>query len=128
MFDISFDDRTNELNGILQEISSNVKEIEAAAIVSIEGLPIAASMPPQYEDTIVAAMTAAMLSLGDKISSSLNRGTLAKVFVEGVEGYVISQAAGSNAVLTVSTQKDAKLGLIFLEMDQATKKIAELLG
>lgn len=128
MFDISFDDKTNELNQILQEISTNVKEIEAAAIVSIEGLPIAANMPPQYEDTIVAAMTAAMLSLGDKISSSLNRGTLAKIFVEGIEGHVISQAAGSNAVLTVSTTKGAALGLIFMEMDAASKKIADLLG
>lgn len=128
MFDFSFDDRSQDLERILKDIHANVKEIEASAVVSIEGLPIASSMPSDYDDTIVAAMTAAMLSLGEKISGSLNRGLLQKIFVEGVDGYVISQAAGSNAVLTISTNKDAKLGEIFYEMDQATKKVGEILG
>ncbi|RMG24013.1 MAG: hypothetical protein D6732_24165 [Methanobacteriota archaeon] len=128
MFDFSFDDKAKDLDEILREIDVNVKEIEAAAIVSIEGLPIAARMPPEYEDAIVAAMTAAMLSLGEKISNNLNRGVLQKIFVEGKDGHVISVAAGSNAVLTVSTNKDAKLGLIFHEMEIAAKKIAEILG
>ncbi len=128
MFDFSFDDKAKDLDEILREIDVNVKEIEAAAIVSIEGLPIASRMPPEYEDAIVAAMTAAMLSLGEKISNNLNRGLLQKIFVEGKDGHVISVSAGSNAVLTVSTSKDAKLGLIFHEMDIAAKKIAEILG
>ncbi len=128
MFDFTFDDKAKDLDEILKELDLNVKEIEAAAIVSIEGLPIAARMPPEYEDALVAPMTAAMLSLGEKISNNLHRGLLQKIFVEGVEGHVIFVAAGSNAVLTVSTTKDAKLGLIFLEMDEAAKKIAEVLG
>jgi len=128
MYDISFDDRTQELEQILRELKESVKEIDACAVVSIEGLPIAANMPDIYDDTIVAAMTSAMLTLGEKIATNLRRGSLNKVSVEGVDGQVISQAAGTNAVLTISASKEAKLGLIFMEMDKATQKIASLLG
>lgn len=127
MFDFSFDERTKDLTGILDEIDLNVREIEAAAIVSVEGLPIASKLPEQYEETVVSAMTAAMLSLGEKIAVSLNKGNLDKIMVEGNHGVVVSMAAGSNAVLTVSASKDAKLGLLFLEMQNAAKKIGELL-
>lgn len=127
MFDFSFDEKTQNLSSVLDEIDLNVREIEAAAIVSVEGLPIASKLPEQYEETIIAAMTAAMLSLGDKIASNLNKGVLEKIMVEGAHGVVVSMAAGPNAVLTVSAAKDAKLGLLFLEMQNAAKKIGEIL-
>lgn len=127
IFDFTFDERTKDMSAILDEIDLNVREIEAAAVVSVEGLPIASKLPDQYEDTIIAAMTAAMLSLGDKIASNLNKGTLEKIMVEGAHGVVVSMSAGPNAVLTVSASKDSKLGLLFLEMQNAAKKIAELL-
>lgn len=127
MFDFNFDERTKDLSLILDEIDSNVKELQAAAVVSVEGLPIASKLPDSYEDTIIAAMTAAMLSLGDKIATNLNKGTLEKIMIEGIHGYVVSMAAGPNAVLTVSAAKDAKLGLLFMEMANAAKKISEIL-
>ena len=73
------------MNEVLNELDQNVRELEASAVVSVEGLPIASKLPEQYEDTIVAAMTAAMLSLGDKIANNLNKGTLEKIMIEGVQ-------------------------------------------
>ncbi|MHA2403575.1 MAG: roadblock/LC7 domain-containing protein, partial [Candidatus Kariarchaeaceae archaeon] len=109
MFDFNFDERTKDLSAILNEMELNVREVQAAAVVSVEGLPIASKLPEGWDDTIVAAMTAAMLSLGDKIANNLNKGTLEKIMIEGVHGVVVSMAAGPNAVLTVSAAKDAKL-------------------
>ncbi len=127
MFDFNFDERTKDLSAILNEVELNVREVQAAAVVSVEGLPIASKLPEGWDDTIVAAMTAAMLSLGDKIANNLNKGTLEKIMIEGIHGVVVSMAAGPNAVLTVSAAKDAKLGLLFMEMSNASKKIAEIL-
>ncbi|MDH5402742.1 MAG: roadblock/LC7 domain-containing protein [Candidatus Heimdallarchaeota archaeon] len=115
------------MTGILDEIDVNVREVEAAAVVSVEGLPIASKLPDQYEDTIIAAMTAAMLNLGDRIASNLSKGSLERIMVEGTNGVVVSMAAGPNAVLTVSAAREAPLGLLFLEMSKAAKKISELL-
>ncbi len=128
LFDISFESKQTELKNILKELEMNIREIEAAAVVSIEGLPIAASLPDDIEETMLAAMTASMLSLGERVSQELKRGNLEKIFVEGSNGFVISTAAGPNAVLAVSARKDAKLGLIFLDMQQAAQKIAQLLS
>lgn len=127
IFNFTFDERSEDLTSILNEIDVNIKEMQAAAIVSIEGLPIASKLPENYEDTIIAAMTAAMLSLGDRIASNLDKGTLEKITVEGQNGVVVSMAAGANAVLTVSASKEAKLGLLYFEMSNAAKKIAEIL-
>ena len=127
MFDFSFDERTKDLSAVLDEIDLNVRELEVAAIVSVEGLPIASKLPEEDQETIIAAMTAAMLSLGDKIASNLNKGTLEKIMVEGAHGVIVSMAAGPNAVLTVSAGREVALGLLFLEMQNAAKKIGEIL-
>lgn len=127
MFDFSFEEKQQELNGILNALHSNVQSLVGSAIVSIEGLPIAKNLPDNLEDTLVAALTAAMLSLGEKIATTLSKGALDKIMVEGDHGVVVTMNAGPNAVLTVSASKDAKLGIIFLEMREATKKIASIL-
>ena len=128
MFGIEFDSKTNELKSVLKELESSVPEIEAAAVVSIEGLPIASQLPPEVEETRLAAMTAAMLSLGERVAQEVGRGQLERVFIEGKHGFIISAAAGPNAVLTVSARKEAKLGLVFLDMSRSAQTIENLLS
>ena len=115
--------RNTELNNMLKELESSVPEIEAAAVVSVEGLPIASALPRDIEETRLAAMTAAMLSLGERVAQEMQRGELEKIFIEGAYGYIITTAAGQNAVLTVSARKEAKLGLVFLDMARAAQEV-----
>ena len=68
-------------------------------------------------------MTAAMLSLGERISLELSRGALNELYIRGQEGYVLVNAVGEDAVLTVMTREEAKLGLIFLEMRRAASDL-----
>ncbi|MHA1238354.1 MAG: roadblock/LC7 domain-containing protein [Candidatus Odinarchaeia archaeon] len=118
--------KAETLEDILKKLQATVPQIQAAAIVSIEGLPIASALPSGIDETMIAAMTAAMLSLGEKAAAELGKGELEQVYIKGTDGYIIATGAGPNAVLTLSTTKDAKLGLIFLEMSRAAKKIAEM--
>ena len=46
-------------------------------------------------------MSAAMLSLGERIASELGRGELDQVYVRGSGGYVILMSVGEEAVLTI---------------------------
>ena len=98
------------------------------AVVSLEGLPLVSLVLERIEETRFAAMTAAMLSLGERVSTELNKGLLKKIFVEGEHGYIVSIQAGENAVLTVSATTDTKLGLLFLDMQRTTEKIAKILS
>jgi predicted regulator of Ras-like GTPase activity (Roadblock/LC7/MglB family) len=118
--------KAKSLEEVLRELEIAVPQIQAAAIVSVEGLPIASALPGDVDETMIAAMTAAMLSLGERAAAELNKGELEQVYIKGRDGYVVAMGAGNNAVLTLSATKDAKLGMIFLEMERAAKKIAKL--
>jgi hypothetical protein len=84
---------------------------------------IASALPRDVEEDRVAAMSAAMLSLGERTASELARGGLSEVYVKGETGYVILMAAGESAVLTALARKDAKLGLVFLDMKRTAEEI-----
>jgi predicted regulator of Ras-like GTPase activity (Roadblock/LC7/MglB family) len=71
-------------------------------------------------------MSAAMLSLGERTAKELARGDLSEVYVKGENGYVVLMASGENAVLTALARKDAKLGLVFLDMKRTAEEVAEL--
>ncbi len=95
-------------------------------VVSVDGLSMASSLPANMEEDRVSAMSAAMLSLGERIASELGRGRLEQVYVKGENGYVLLQAIGEEAVLTVLARQQAKLGLIFLDMNRTVSELEKL--
>lgn len=111
----------------LRELQVNSPDVEAAAIVSVDGLPIAASLPRSVEEDRVAAMSAAMHSLGERIADELGRGMLDEVYIRGEEGFVIVRAVGEEAVLAVLARQQAKLGLLFLDMRRAAEEFSTIL-
>jgi uncharacterized protein len=111
----------------LRELQASSPDIDASAIVSVDGLSIASSLPQDVEEDRVSAMSAAMLSLGERIASELGRGTLNQVYIKGESGFVILTDIGEEAVLTALAHKDAKLGLIFLDMRRAVEDLAKLI-
>lgn len=115
------------LDEILQKLLAAIPEVKSAAIVSVEGLPIASALPQNIDETRIAAMTAAILSLGERAIHEMNLADFEQVFVKGTDGYLLVMAAGPNAVLTVTTTKDVRLGLIFLDCKRTCEKIAKLI-
>jgi len=119
--------RSEQMVDRLRNLQSNATDVEASAIVSVDGLIIASLLPATVEEDRVSAMSAAMLSLGERIASELGRSTLDQVYVKGDAGYIILMSVGEEAVLTVLARKAAKLGLIFLEMRRAVEVLVDLL-
>ncbi len=119
--------RTEQFVTRLRELQASTSDVEAAAIVSVDGLSIASSLPADIEEDRVSAMSAAMLSLSERIADELRRGSLQQLYVKGQNGYVILTAVGSEAVLTVLARKDARLGLIFLDVGRAVQDLTKLL-
>ena len=119
--------RNEQLVERLRDLQISSPDVEAAAIVSVDGLSIASSLPGNIEEDRVSAMSAAMLSLGERIATELGRGGLEQVYVKGERGYVILSSIGEDAVLTVLAREQAKLGLIFLDMSRAVKELEKLI-
>ncbi len=118
--------RTELMVDRLRELQSTTPEIEASAVVSVDGLIMASSLPAGVEEDRVSAMSAAMLSLGERIATELGRGLLDQVYVRGTGGYVILMSVGDEAVLTTLVREGAKLGLIFLDMRRTADDLSNL--
>ena len=119
--------RTEIMVDRLRDLQASTADVEASAIVSVDGLIIASSLPPTVEEDRVSAMSAAMLSLGERIAGELQRGVLTQVYIKGGDGYVLLTSVGEEAVLTVLARKDAKLGLILMDMKRAAEDLTTLL-
>ncbi|MFX1376933.1 MAG: roadblock/LC7 domain-containing protein [Promethearchaeota archaeon] len=123
----SMEPTTETLDDILKKLLNAIPEVRAAAIVSAEGLPIASALPQGVDETRIAAMTAALLSLAERSVIEMEKGEFEQLYVKGGDGYLLVLQAGPNAVLTVSTTKDVRLGLIFLDCKRTCEKIAKLI-
>jgi hypothetical protein len=118
--------RTELMVERLRDMQASTPDIEASAVVSVDGLIMASSLPAGVEEDRVSAMSAAMLSLGERIASELGRGVLDQVYIKGERGYVLLSAVGEEAVLTVLARAQAKLGLLFLDMRRAAEELAKI--
>ena len=119
--------RTDQMVERLRDLQASTGEIEGSAVVSVDGLIMASSLPAGVEEDRVSAMSAAMLSLGERIASELGRGLLDQVFIHGKNGYVVLMSVGEDAVLTVLAREQAKLGLIMLDMRRAAEDLSRLI-
>lgn len=111
----------------LDDFLSVSPDVEAAAVVSADGLPMASALPPYVEEDRLAAMSAALLTLGERAATGLGKGHLAQVFVEAAQGYVVLMAAGDNAVLVAVTSGSAKVGLVLFEMRKTAARVTEIM-
>ena len=120
--------RSQQMVERLRSMQAASPDIEASAVVSVDGLIMASALPAEVEEDRVSAMSAAMLSLGERISGELGRGGLEQVYIKGDKGSIVLTAVGQEAVLTALARQDAKLGLIFLEMRRASEDLVKLVG
>lgn len=120
--------RTEMMVERLRSMQSASPDIEASAVVSVDGLIMASALPVEVEEDRVSAMSAAMLSLGERISMELGRAGLEQVYIRGDNGFVLLTSVGEEAVLTALAREQAKLGLVFLEMRRAAEDLEKVVG
>ncbi|MBA4370255.1 MAG: hypothetical protein C0418_01590 [Coriobacteriaceae bacterium] len=113
--------------GALNTLLENSVDIQAAALVSLDGFTMASALPEGMHEDRVGAMSAAILGLGERAAAELGRGHLSQVFIEGEDGYVLLIASGDRAVLTCLAGMQAKLGLVLYDMRQSAEAIADIL-
>ncbi|MGQ9720314.1 MAG: roadblock/LC7 domain-containing protein [Candidatus Jordarchaeum sp.] len=102
-------------------------DVQASAVVRTDGLVMASALPKDADEGLIAAMSAALLNIGNRAVSELDRGELDKVIVSGTKGDTILRGVGSEAVLSAITKAGANMGLILVEMKRTGDKIADLL-
>jgi uncharacterized protein len=119
--------RSQRLDRAIADLLAQAPEVEAAAVVSFDGLPMASALPATMDEDRVAAMSAALLSLGERAAEGLGRGGLNQVYIEGDHGTVFLVSADDEAVLVAVAAEGAKVGMMLYEVRRAAKTVAEVL-
>jgi uncharacterized protein len=118
---------SEKLGIVLQNFVTATSDVQGAALVTPDGLPLAATLPGAMDEERVSAMSAAMLSLGERIGQELARGGIDRIYVEGNQGYGILTSCGEDAVFLVLADQKAKQGVLMLEIKRAVSEIKLIL-
>lgn len=118
----------DSVNGILKKFQVATPGILGCALISTDGFTIASELPTTIEEPRIAAMAAAMLALGEQATHEFAQGALQRIFAEGEWGHIIVVSAGPEALLSAVARKDAKLGLVFLQMQRAAESVRQAMA
>jgi predicted regulator of Ras-like GTPase activity (Roadblock/LC7/MglB family) len=119
--------RSGRLDRVVADLLTQAPEIEASAVVSFDGLPMVSALPAGMNEDRVAAMSAALLSLGERAAEGLGRGELSQVYIEGENGTVYLVSCDNEAVLVAVAAAGAKAGLMLYEVRRAAINVANVL-
>jgi uncharacterized protein len=118
--------RAEQMQDVLRGLRGASPDIIGSAIVNIDGFIIASVLPSEIDEELVSGMAAAMLGVGERISAELMASNMEQTYVRSEKGYVILNAVGEDSVLIVLTTKEAKLGLVFIEIKRRSKELSKL--
>lgn len=122
------DTKAERLAAALNGFMRSSPDVEAAAVVSYDGLVMASALPGSMDEDRLGAMSAALLSLGEQAVMGLGRGQLRQLFVEGEHGFVFLMSARDQAVLAAVTDRAAKIGFMLFQMRSSAELIGDLLA
>jgi len=110
------------LSGLMQ-----VGQLKASGIVSKEGLLINSRTPPDVDARIFSALCSTIMGAAEAASGQMASGKVTQISLKTEKGTIVLIPAGSKAILTVLTDPEAQLGLIFFEMETRAEQVDEIL-
>jgi len=119
-------ERIEKMNSILRDLRSNLQEIEAAVLISSDAMALASDLADETYEDMIGALSASVLSMGERAARDLKRGVLEQVYVRGDQGYLLLVHCGPDALLSLLVKPEAKLGVVFMEAKRTAEELAKL--
>lgn len=119
--------KKEKLDDVLSAIMQ-VGQIKASAIVSKEGLLINSRTPPDVDARIFSALCSTIVGAAEAASEQMTTGNVSQISVKTEKGTIVLMPAGDKAILTILSEPEAQLGLIFYEMESRAEQVDQILG
>ncbi|BDZ68523.1 roadblock/LC7 domain-containing protein [Methanobacterium ferruginis] len=119
--------KKEELDDVLTNLMQ-VGQIKACGIVSKEGLLINSRTPPDVDARIFSALCSTIMGAAEAASGQMTTGSVSQISVKTEKGTIVLIPAGSKTILTVLTEPEAQLGLIFVEMESIAEQVNQIMG
>ncbi len=95
---------------ILRDLEKRA-DLYACALITRDGIRLATSAEAREDADILSALTAAVLSLGQKATDMLNHGDLEELIIRGTAGYSVVRRIGEDHLLVAAGFNVIRLGL-----------------
>ncbi|WP_326847092.1 roadblock/LC7 domain-containing protein [Streptomyces kaniharaensis] len=115
-----------ELLAELRAVRHRIPHLAGGLVASVDGLLVAHDTHGT-EPSGLAAMTAASLSLAQRLADTTGQGDFRESLVRGEHGYIATYAAGGSCVLTLLAHPDVSVGRLHLEARRSAGRISALL-
>jgi predicted regulator of Ras-like GTPase activity (Roadblock/LC7/MglB family) len=119
-------DRIEKMNSVLRQLRSSLQEIEAAVLISSDAMALASDISDESDEEMISALSASVLSMGERAANDLKRGILDQVYIKGDQGYLLIVHCGPDALLSLLVQPEAKLGVVFMEAKRTAEELSKL--
>jgi uncharacterized protein len=119
--------KSERINDVLRALRQGTPEVIGAAVVSSEGFIVASVLPSEVDEDLIGGMSASLLGISERISSDLMRSQMEQTYVRSPKGYIVVNACGPDAVVVLLVSREAKLGLIFLELKRTIVELMKYL-
>lgn len=120
--------RTDRINEALRALKMVSVDIIGAAVINMDGFIIASVLPAEVDEEMIGGMAASILGVGERIAMDMMRAEMEQVYVRSPKGYVIVNAISEEAALLLLVTREAKLGLIFLELKRSVSELLRIMG
>ena len=117
--------KVDEVVRLLNDFESKVNDITGSAVIRKNGLIIASALPSESNERMIAAMSAALLGTSKRVAEALFEGEFSSLNLEMNQGNMFLISAG-RVILVAITKKEPNVGLVTLEMEDASNKIAKV--
>src|SRR5882757_9926606 len=117
--------KTERVNGVLRSLRTSSPEIIGASVVTSDAFIVASHIPNEVDEDLIGGMAASLLGVGERIAADLMRAEVEQTYVRSSKGYIIVNAIGAESVLVLLVTREAKLGMIFLELKRTLNVLAE---
>jgi len=119
-------DRIEKMNSVLRQLRSSLQEIEAAVLISSDAMALASDISDESDEEMISALSASVLSMGERAANDLKRGILDQVYIKGDQGYLLIVHCGPDALLSLLVRPEAKLGVVFMEAKRTAEELSKL--
>ncbi|MFG2882763.1 roadblock/LC7 domain-containing protein [Streptomyces sp. NPDC048297] len=118
--------RSGELDWLLDDLVTRVREVRHAIVLSNDGLAVGASAGLAREDAEhLAAVASGFSSLAKGAGRHFGAGGVRQTMVEMDDAFLFVAAAGDGSCLAVLTAASCDIGLVAYEMARLVKRVGE---
>ncbi len=114
-----------KLKGILADIESGSPDVEASAVLTIDGLMLASGLPQQIHEDRISSMFAALQSIGHRAGRELTYGGLEQILVGYEKGHALLTRVGRDALIAALLRSCDEIDHVMELMRHAADRIKE---